>query len=617
MGGWLISWGNQPSEDPWTRFRSTFRAPNLPQLNCNRRAVSNGLEVLTWAWNESEIPDVTVVDDAQILTLVCGVITDMGRFGPVDADPTKAASTVASLWRKHSKQVLDELNGSFSLAIVDQDKGRAELCTDRFASRSIWSGCDGERWVIGNVPSAVAASFQSTPQHDLVGMWSMLTAGRPVGEHGIHRGIKSLMAGRYAELRPNGHKSVSHWFSRKYEPDTQASTSVLGKRLAEKLRESANRYKRVCGEPHLFLSGGMDSRLVAAAFGEKLKCLTLCTNSNMESKIASAVSHRLGLDHETCIRSPYWYLDTMEANSLICGGNYLVGHCHFTIPTLRALQTNPNAEFFLGDMMENLGKHYFSAENDLPRELSESTLPEFLSQNSPAMLKFPERAGIYLRHELRDEAEQSYRRALYKVYESFEHTSSHVADRLDCLLRWGGVSATYSFSMLVNFWPIAKERNIYFDTGVDDASLQISAKVRSSQVLHALILKNLSRKLAWIPDANSFLPPGMPLSAKRLASKARPMLGRARRAMRKSSSSTPNLNTSGSWLLTHELYRKDEKYRTKIAQVMESHQCFPPETFDNEAILRTWSAYLKGDTSRHFEVEGLLSIGMLNRLLAS
>lgn len=81
------------------------------------------------------------------------------------------------------------------------------------------------------------------------------------------------------------------------------------------------------------------------------------------------------------------------------------------------------------------------------------------------------------------------------------------------------------------------------------------------------------------------------------------------------SQSKPVLKTSGSWLLTHEMYRKDSRYRKRIENLIVDENVFPSEIFDLEQIKNTWDEYLAGNISLHFEVEALLSFGNLHRMV--
>ena len=129
------------------------------------------------------------------------------------------------------------------------------------------------------------------------------------------------------------------------------------------------------------------------------------------------------------------------------------------------------------------------------------------------------------------------------------------------------------------------------------------------------LLYYLKKTLALIPDANTFLPPLTPHVVKNLLKKIRPIIGNLRRGSTGTGSNIPVLKTSGSWLLLHEMYRKDVKYRHMISHLIQNNSVFPPEIFDLKQIQKTWEEYLAGNISLHFEIEALISFGSLQRII--
>ena len=611
MGGWLILSGPGANEDRLARFRRVFSVPGVPELNV--QIYMHAAEVLCvgWAWNSHEIPDVDFVHHEAGSLMLCGAVTSLGRYGEVSPG-VPVAGRVYELWREHGRKVLEELNGSFSLAIAEPD-GKLTLAVDRFASRSVWYYRDGTHDLVGNFPAAIASCCATRPALDLAGLWSMLDVGRPVANRGLFSGMRSLLGGQLVDISRTAAPETFKWYERRYRPDEGLTASQAGEMIANTLQQSARRYARLCEHPHLFLSGGMDSRLVAAAFPAELSAVTLCTNPNFESKIAARIAAKLGIDHQIKQRSPYCNLETMDAAALTSGGNYLLGHCHFSIPIVQTIATQPGAEFLLGDMLENFNKHYFSADTAAIDNLTGAQIPDFLAANVSQTQKKSARRGMFLRKEIRHKARDEYARVIGELFDSLYSTSDQMADRLDCLLRWEAVSMTYTFNMLLNIRTLGRERNIYFDNDVDDLSLAIPSRLRSTQALHVSALKRMPGRLHRIPDANSFLPPGVPKAIKSAAQRIRPILGATRRMIRRNTASGPVLTTSGSWLLTYEMYRNDERYRRFIENILDDGRLFQPDIFDHQAIRSCWRQYLAGNRALHFEVEGLLTLGLLQK----
>ena len=617
MGGWITEIGaTSDFDEHLARFEKTFNVDGVPGLRVETHAHSNRTRTIAWAWNRFGIPDVYVEKADNGFTIVlCGVITDLGRFGPLPNNQESTASRVLRLWFEHKDNLIKELNGSFSCLFYGPDNDEATLYTDRFASRSIWFTKENDVWIVGNFPSAIMAIKKNNPKIDPVGLWSLFHTGRHVGTHGLYSNTCCLLAGEQAVLSTAPEAIVNKWWHRRYTPDTSIKASEWGARIATALQESSRRYKRVCTNPYIFLIGGLDSRIAEEAFGKPLKSVSLSTSPNAETRIASLVSKIVGIEHQTIVRSPYWYLDTLDAAALISAGNFLTCHTHFIVPTSEIASQNPDAEFFLGDLLENFNKHYFSMPDGNGLTYNPENMMEILHSCVPSSVRGPHRLGIHFREEIRKRIEKIYKEALEDYAKSLVDVSEDDADRLDTFLRWADVSVTYTYNMITCLWPLAGERNIFFDNEVNKISLKIPSTLRSAGILHKWTLHHINRILALIPDANTFLPPVFPNGIGIFAKKIRPTLGRVRRCIVPKSKSKPVLKTSGSWLLTDEMYRKDSQYKKRIENLIVNENIFPSEIFDLEQIKNTWNEYLAGNTSLHFEIEALLSFGNLHRMV--
>jgi len=619
MGGWITEIGVASDfEERLARFRKTFDVNGVPGLRVETHIHTNKARAIMWAWNCFRVPDVYVKETKEGFGIVlCGVITGLGHFGPLPNSQESTASLVLKLWIEHRDNLIKELNGSFSCLFYDPNRNEAALYTDRFASRSVWFTKENDLWIVGNLPSAITAIRKNNPKIDPVGLWSLFHTGRHVGKHGLYSNTHCLLAGEKAILSTASGAIVSKWSQRRYVPDRSVKTRDWGAIIAKALQESSQRYRKACARPYLFLSGGLDSRIAAAAFGEPLKSVSLCTSPNAETRLASLVSKVVGIEHQIITRSPYWYLDTLDAAALISAGNFLTCHTHFMVPASDIASQNSDAEFLLGDLLENFNKHYFSMPSGNNLTYTPKNMMEILHSCVPYSIKDSHRLGIHFREEVRRNIEEKYREALEDYAKSLVDISEDDADCLDTFLRWADVSVTPTYNMITCLWPIAGERNICFDNEVNEIGLKIPSEIRGAGVLHRRTLYHLNKVLVLIPDANTFLPPVFPKSLCICTKKIRPTLGRVRRAFITKSKSKPILKTSGSWLLTHEMYRKDLRYRQEIEEVLNDESLLPDEIFDIPQIRKTWEEYLAGNISLHIEINALLSFGILNKLLPS
>lgn len=617
MGGWVAILGAVPDlEERLEHFRCVFAADNVPPLKLEVKLIPPQLTVIGWAWNRDGVPDVHVARGERGRALVlCGVVTASGGAFPFLSDQKMCAQAILENWKGGTDASVGRLNGSFSCLFYDPSRPEITLFSDRFASQPVWRIRDGHAWLAGNYPSAVAACMGQPPRIDLGGLWSLLHYGRHVGTHGLFQGMGCLRAGEKAVLAAEGGITTSAWWQRQYRPEIGVGPEEWGQRIAESLSSSAARYRKVSAAPFLFLSGGLDSRIAAAAMGPPLDTVTLCTKPNAESRIAAKVSSTLGLAHRTIERSPYWYLDTKDAAALVSSGIHLTHHCHFIVPSREILAVEPRAAFFLGDLLENFNKHYFTPIRGEQTSFDPKRLEQTLFQLIPSTVKHRERWGIHLKGEIRSDAQEEFSRALIEHAHWVSSVSSNPADQLDTLLRWADVSATYTFNMLTCIRALGCERNLCFDNDMDDLSLAIPAELRGRGILHRHVLSRFDRNLLAVPDANFLLPVWAPAWTRCTAKKLRPVLGRLRRHMRNPGGAKIVLDTSGSWLLRHEMIRKDPKYKGEAEELVSFMESKLGQWFSSDPIRSTWSRFLEGEISLNFELEALFSLARLAKRL--
>jgi hypothetical protein len=75
--------------------------------------------------------------------------------------------------------------------------------------------------------------------------------------------------------------------------------------------------------------------------------------------------------------------------------------------------------------------------------------------------------------------------------------------------------------------------------------------------------------------------------------------------------------TTGSWPKHSILYATDPEWRGRFDSILAQVDRFDAEVFDRDAIRQCWSAFLAGDSDRTSDVERLVQLGMLSRILQS
>lgn len=616
MGGWLLVSGNSDSLDEQIRnFERRFTVPGVNCLNLEKRSYGEDLQLLLWSWSEPLVPDAIVSSknhDNEILVLH-GVITDLGQFASAKIEQLQIGLRLLDLWEEYGHKLIPELNGSFSCACVNMNDKSITMFTDRFASRPVWISKENSAWYVGNFPSALAAIRKRPPKLNGAGLWSLFANSRHIGRQGLYEGFINLQAGECAQIKKNGGLSISKWYERRYTPQVDIPAKEWGKLIANALCTSAKRINAVTESPHLFLSGGMDSRVAVSAIGDNLRTVTLSSHPNMNSRIANKVARILGCDHQTIIREPYWYLDSFEAAALLASGNYNIRHAHFIQPIRQITKEIPNAAFLLGDLLENFNKHYFRIKLNGKRSLPPEKVPDIFHQLYAYSHKSPEHLRKIFQENVVDLMIESWRQNMIDWAEKVWSLSGDIRDCADSLFRWNNCSMCPTYLMLECVHPLAAERNLMLDNDLAELMLQLPADLRGAGVIHNWILWCLNKHLVFIPNSNFWLPPIAPKKVEKLAKKIRPLIGKARRGLLSIKHDRPVVKTEGSWHMLNEWYRKDMNYKEYIESCLFNPFALPPEIFNVTEIKTRWQEFLAGNLDGMFEIDMLLSFGLLHR----
>ncbi|SDM61533.1 asparagine synthase (glutamine-hydrolysing) [Halogranum gelatinilyticum] len=242
----------------------------------------------------------TIVDDGSVAGVVYGVVSNKD----IDFTPELVRRILDT-----PDDVLPQLNGPFSMACIDTASGRIVIATDKTATRPMYYTAD-DPFTFGSELSAVVRAVDN-PTLDEQAVSDMLLMAHVWGDKTLVREVKSLRPGCYV-LYQDG-----HWEERRYWSfpfGTYRGLDFVG--------DFANAYddavgdiaRSIEGPTGLWLSGGLDSRMLAASLhtaGKPFKTYTY--NRPLGSDfgpfrtdvdIASEVSEALGVEHKVFSHTP-------------------------------------------------------------------------------------------------------------------------------------------------------------------------------------------------------------------------------------------------------------------------------------------------------------------------
>jgi hypothetical protein len=609
MSGWYYIFKGTDSAGMHCRFEKIFSSSGESLLATKWMENRPGNRFCSWKYGKDDgiFHDLDHLSGGDSELILDGYITGFGRFGPGDPGKT-AVQRLLELLVTLGNAVIPELNGSFSIIRIDHGKNEVSLITDRFNSRPVYYLRKGEGLIFGNFPSVVAAlSGECTLSP--AGLYSLLATSRPVGNRTLFEEVLSVPAGSISFFSTAGDR-VIRWFGLRFRPDRKAGLKEYTERVAEGIRTSAKRILSATDDLTLFLSGGLDSRIAAAAL-PGIRSATIVNLPNMTSRVAGKVAGICRSDHKTYLRDPRWYLDHFTLNGLLAGGSYNLTHAHFTKALLETAGVRSLSSFILGDLLENFNKNYFKPEFE-GSPFDPSLVPgQFLSLYSySSKTLFPEHI---LQPGALKKCREAWREELTAVADEVMDVSEHPQDKFNALFRWFNNLYCPTNLMLEGIKPFAGHRNLMFDNDLFDLLLQCPVSFRKGNRVHRGILGALDRRLLFIPTSNYWLPPIAPHWAEKSTRAVKPLLGKMYRRIYSTGDPHSRLvRTHGSWDLIIQKFRKDPGYRDFLHASINRKGSFPDFLFETGQVHSLLDVFLAGDDTRYFDVCMLLSFALIS-----
>jgi asparagine synthase (glutamine-hydrolysing) len=204
--------------------------------------------------------------------------------------------------------------GMFAFAVWDRNSRELSLVRDRVGIKPLFYWIGTDQVLFGSEVRALLAHPALPRCIDRVGIGQYLTTGFTLGETTALSGVRQLLPGHIFTIGPGGSTRASCYWSLSDHGRTEGAQSLPLDELAEELHElvkSAFAYRLVSDVPVAsFLSGGIDSSLVAAvvskSLGRDIRNITIGFGEKAfdEAPKARAVAEALELQHEVCYVDP-------------------------------------------------------------------------------------------------------------------------------------------------------------------------------------------------------------------------------------------------------------------------------------------------------------------------
>src|ERR1700733_949862 len=220
---------------------------------------------------------------------------------------TSDTETLLEAYRTWGVDCLKHINGMFGFAIWDRTERMLFVARDRLGVKPLYYFDQNRKFGFGSRPVALSMLVgDGSLEVDPEGLRVYLELGYIPAPLSFPRDVRKLPAGHYLLVNARGVRRVRYWDFRSIKPDATMCTRPEAELIEEldALVRSAVKLRLMSDVPlGTFLSGGVDSALVAAAMKtagvSHPKAFTIAFKESAfnEGPAATKTANHLGVDH--------------------------------------------------------------------------------------------------------------------------------------------------------------------------------------------------------------------------------------------------------------------------------------------------------------------------------
>lgn len=198
-----------------------------------------------------------------------------------------------------------KMNGMFAMSIYDMERAELLLVRDRFGIKPLYYTAENNELIFGSEIKAITARSGAKPV-DKQGLSEFLYYGNALGSRSMYEGIEQVPPGNCItyDLNTHTYKVQAFWSLESVEPTNHQELNPVKEELLSLLEKGVERHLVSDVPVGVFLSGGIDSSLIAHYASKHAdKQITAYTASFEYSKVdetevAKRFARELGMEHQ-------------------------------------------------------------------------------------------------------------------------------------------------------------------------------------------------------------------------------------------------------------------------------------------------------------------------------
>jgi len=286
-----------------------------------------------------------------------------------DNSGTGDSETILNLYRASGTEFISRLKGSFVLAIWDQERQTLSVGNDRFGTRPLYYLQSPGIFTFSSEMKALLTLPQLKRKLDYQALAEFFSFGLVLENKTLIEEISLLPPGSILTITPENINLHSYWKPRFSDSNNTFKRQNSVEECHALLDASVKKTMHLANSPGLFLSGGLDSRLLAGLavnHATGLQTFTFGTSDSLDVHLAAQIANTLKTQHHCFDISPDFLLHWAEKGLWYTEGmsNCLNFAGIEVLPELRqksvTVMNGYGGNEFLGFLSGNLARYYYS-----------------------------------------------------------------------------------------------------------------------------------------------------------------------------------------------------------------------------------------------------------------
>lgn len=216
---------------------------------------------------------------------------------------TEEASCLVHLYEEQGPGFAAMLNGLCSGILLDGERGKAVLFNDRYGLQRIYWHESESGFYFASEAKALLAALPHLRKADVKSIADYLCFDCTLDEKSFFEGVQVLPAGSLWVHEKGRTEKGFHYEASRFENQTPLEEEEFSDRLTAAFKEAVLR-RTTTGRIGLALTGGLDTRLIAACWPGDLRVITAYTfggiyNDSADLCVARQICKRFEISHHT------------------------------------------------------------------------------------------------------------------------------------------------------------------------------------------------------------------------------------------------------------------------------------------------------------------------------